>query len=149
MNQPQRYIVRNDQIKANALRALESLPADQEKPMQVEIKPFKSKRSLAQNRLLWLFNSTIQQHMADHFGEIASAEEWHDILVARLMPSDVRVVRLPGGERYKVGRTKTSQLGIRAMTEYLEKLDAYCAEYLGLQLPHPVDLMMEAMGRAS
>ncbi len=147
MGQPERYILRNDQIKANALSAIQQAECDHDKPLMVEIRPFKSKRSLAQNRLLWVWNSSIQQHMADHFGQMASAEEWHDILVARLMPSDVRAVQLPSGERYKVGRTRTSQLTIKGMTEYLERLDAYCAEYLRLQLPHPVDLMMEAMGR--
>jgi hypothetical protein len=32
------------------------------------------------------------------------------------------------------------------MTEYLELLDSYCAEYLQLLLPHPSDLMNAIYG---
>ena len=150
------YVVRTRQIRDNVERMVQTLPVPEDHPdaeelklWEVEFREHKSKRSLAQNRLLWLWNNTIQQHMADHFGQYASAEEWHDILVSRLLPSEVRRVQLPSGEGYKVGRTRTSQLGVKAMSEYLDLLNAYCAEYMRLQLPQPMDLMMQAMGRAT
>ncbi|WP_428398267.1 recombination protein NinB [Marinobacter salarius] len=156
MKERQRYVVRNRQIRDNVERVVQELPVPEDcasledvRLWEVEIREFKSKRSLAQNSLLWMWNNAIQQHMADHFGQIASAEEWHDILVSRLLPSKVRRVELPGGEGYKVGRTRTSQLTVKRMTEYLDLLNAYCAEYLRLQLPQPIDLMMQAMGRAT
>lgn len=148
------YVVRNPQIRDNLMRMVEALPVPDEQPSgnevklwEVEIREHKSKRSLAQNRLLWLWNNAIQEHMAEHFGQYASAEEWHDILVSRLLPSEVRRVNLPSGEGFKVGRTRTSQLGVKKMAEYLDLLCAYCAEYMRLQLPQPMDLMAQAMGR--
>ncbi|WAG76989.1 recombination protein NinB [Metapseudomonas furukawaii] len=126
---------------------------DLSKPRKVAISEVRSKRSDAQNRLLWLWNGEIQKHLRETFGQIASAEEWHEILVSRLWPSEVHPVQLPDGTRYRVGRAKTRTFNIQQMTTYLELLDAYCAEHLQLLLPHPEDLMMaiygERRGRAA
>lgn len=114
---------------------------DLSKPYKLSIAQVRSKRSDAQNRLLWQWNGLIQSHLRDSFGQIASSEEWHEILVSRLWPSEVRRVELPGGPAFKVGRAKTRGFTIAQMTTYLELLDAYCAEHLSLLLPHPDDLM--------
>lgn len=114
---------------------------------EVTWRKVKEKRRDAQNRLLWSWNSTIQHHMREAFGQIASAEEWHDVLCRKLMPADASSVRLPDGSTHEVGRWRSSKAGVREMTEYLNLLDAYCAENLGLLLPHPSDLYHEAMSR--
>ena len=119
---------------------------DLSKPRKVAITEVRSKRSDAQNRLLWQWNGLIQQHLRESFGQIASAEEWHEILVSKLCPAEVRPVELPDGTRYRVGRAKTRAFTIQQMTTYLELLDAYCAEHLGLLLPHPEDLMYAIYG---
>lgn len=119
---------------------------DLTKPHKVSIVQVKSKRSDAQNKLLWMWNGLIQSHLRDSFGQIASSEEWHEILVSRLWPSEVRRVELPDGPTFKVGRAKTRGFTIPQMTTYLELLDAYCAEHLQLLLPHPDDLMMSIYG---
>ena len=103
----------------------------------VYIKQLADSRTLQANRLLWSWNSEIQLHLAAHHGQLASAEQWHDILVAKLMPSVLHPVRLPddaAGFTYKVGRMKTSQMNKKQMGEYMEKLQAYCADTLGLVL---------------
>jgi len=126
---------------------------DLSKPRKVAISEVRSKRSDAQNRLLWLWNGEIQKHLRDSFGQVASSEEWHEILVAKLWPSQVHPVELPDGTKYRVGRAKTRTFNTQQMTTYLELLDAYCAEHLGLLLPHPEDLMLaiygERKGRAA
>lgn len=114
---------------------------DTTKRWQIEIKPAKSKRSLAQNRLLWSFNSQIQQHMREHYGEIASAEDWHEILVSRLLPT--RVVVFCGEP--EICRTSTRKLSVAEMSAYLELLEMYCAEHLGLQLTRPEDIYYEIL----
>lgn len=119
---------------------------DLSKPRKVAISEVRSKRSDAQNRLLWMWNGEIQKHLRDSFGQIASSEEWHEILVAKLWPSQVHPVELPDGTKYRVGRAKTRSFNIQQMTTYLELLDAYCAEHLGLLLPHPDELMMAIYG---
>ena len=119
---------------------------DLKKLHKVSIVQVKSKRSDAQNRLLWQWNGLIQSHLRESFGQIASSEEWHEILVSRLWPSEVRRVELPDGPTFKVGRAKTRGFTIQQMTTYLELLDAYCAEHLSLLLPHPDDLMYAIYG---
>lgn len=119
---------------------------DLAKPKKVAITEVRKNRSDAQNKLLWMWNGLIQAHLRDSFGQIASSDEWHEILVARLWPSDVRRVELPDGPTFKVGRAKTRSFTIAQMTTYLELLDAYCAEHLRLLLPHPDDLMNSIYG---
>jgi hypothetical protein len=119
---------------------------DLSKPRKVAITETRNKRSEAQNRLLWMWNGLIQTHLRESFGQLASSEEWHEILVAKLWPAEVRPVELPDGTRYRVGRAKTRTFTTVQMTTYLELLDAYCAEHLQLLLPHPDDLMMAIYG---
>ena len=138
------FTLRTESDRARLMGYIAGL--DLEKPRKVAVTDVRSKRSDAQNRLLWMWNNLIQQHLRESFGQIASAEEWHEILVAKLWPAQVRPVELPDGTRYKVGRAKTRSFNIQQMTTYLELLDAYCAEHLGLLLPHPDDLMMAIYG---
>ncbi|WP_277963881.1 recombination protein NinB [Pseudomonas sp. RIT-To-2] len=119
---------------------------DLSKPRKVSISETRNKRSEAQNRLLWMWNGLIQTHLRESFGQLASSEEWHEILVAKLWPAEVRRVELPDGAAFKVGRAKTRKFTTVQMTTYLELLDAYCAEHLQLLLPHPDDLMMAIYG---
>lgn len=120
---------------------------DLKKPRRVAIVDVRSKRSEAQNKLLWMWNGEIQRHLRDTYGQIASAEEWHEIMVAKLWPAEVHPVQLPDGTTYRVGRAKTRSFNIQQMTTYLELLDAYCAESLGLLLPHPDDLINAIYGQ--
>lgn len=138
------FMLRTEHDRARLLAFVQSL--DLAKPKKVAISEVRSKRSDAQNRLLWLWNGQIQGHMRDSFGQLASAEEWHEILVSRLWPAELRPVHLPDGTRYRVGRAKTRKFNTAQMTEYLERLDAYCSEYLGLLLPWPEDLRMAIYG---
>ncbi len=85
---------------------------DLSKPRKIVITEIRSQRSDAQNRLLWMWNNAIQKHLADSFGQFASAQEWHEILVARLWPCEVRKVAMPGpaGGEFKVGDGETGKL---------------------------------------
>lgn len=137
-------MLRNESDRTRLLGYIQSL--DLAKPRRLTIVEVRSKRSDAQNRLLWQWNGLIQAHLRDSFGQLASAEEWHEILVAKLWPAEVHPVELPDGTRYRVGRAKTRKFNTQQMTRYLELLDAYCAEHLQLLLPHPEDLMMAIYG---
>ena len=118
----------------------------QKGPVMITIGKPTNRRSDAQNRLLWMWNNLIQKHLAEHTGQLASAEEWHDILVAKLLPAEYSKVRLPTGEQFKVGRTRTSRLSVKEMAEYMNLLEAYCAEYLNLILPQPDDYRFAVYG---
>ncbi len=138
------FVLRTESDRAKLMGHIAGL--DLAKPRKVTVTEVRSKRSDAQNRLLWQWNGIIQAHLRDSFGQIASAEEWHEIMVSKLWPAEVHPVELPDGTRYRVGRAKTRGFTINQMTTYLELLDAYCAEHLGLMLPHPDDLMMSIYG---
>jgi len=144
-------MLRTEQDRARLIGYLTGL--DLAKPRRLTIVEVRNKRSDAQNRLLWMWNGLIQEHLRDSYGQAASSEEWHEIFVAKLWPAEVHPVELPDGTRYRVGRAKTRKFNTQQMTQYLELLDAYCAESLQLLLPHPEDLMMaiygERRGRAS
>lgn len=137
-------MLRNESDRNRLLGYIKGL--DLAKPRRLTIVEVRSKRSDAQNRLLWQWNGLIQEHLRDSFGQLASSEEWHEILVAKLWPAEVRPVKLPDGTQYRVGRAKTRKFNTQQMTKYLELLDAYCAEHLQLLLPHPEDLMMAIYG---
>lgn len=137
-------MLRNESDRALLMGYIQGL--DLAKPRKLTIVEVRSKRSDAQNKMLWMWNGLIQAHLRDSFGQIASSEEWHEILVSRLWPAEVHPVQLPDGTRYRVGRAKTRSFTIAQMTTYLELLDAYCAEHLELLLPHPDDLMYAIYG---
>lgn len=139
------HAIRNDRDRARLLDFIGGLDLSKG-GYRLSITPAKTSRSLAQNRLLWSWNNLIQQHLAEHFGQVASSEEWHDILVSRLCPSEVRVVELPDGQKLKVGRARTSKFTVEQMGDYLDRLDAYCAESLQLLLPHPDDYELAVYG---
>ena len=138
------YLVRSEYDRARLINFLQS--ADLAKPIKVTVTEIKANRSKAQNSLLWKWNGEIQQHMREAFGQMASDEEWHEILVSKLCPSEIHPVTLPDGTRYRVGRARTSKFKVDQMTQYLELLDAYCAESLNLLLPHPEDLVYAIWG---
>lgn len=137
-------MLRNESDRARLMCYIQGL--DLAKPRKLTIVEVRSKRSDAQNKMLWMWNGLIQAQLRDSFGQIASSEEWHEILVSRLWPAEVHPVQLPDGTRYRVGRAKTRSFTIAQMTTYLELLDAYCAEHLQLLLPHPDDLMYAIYG---
>ena len=142
----QTFIIRDEMGRQRAGSLIGNLSLDGE-PWEVTWRKAKEKRRDVQSRLMWAWNNAIQQHMREAFGQIASAEEWHDVLCRKLMPADASSVRLPDGSTHEVGRWRSSKAGVREMTEYLNLLDAYCAENLGLLLPHPTDIYHEAMSR--
>lgn len=56
------YILHSDEIKVNCLKYISSLPVG-EKPLQVEIKPFKRKRRVEANSYYWALLTHIASEM--------------------------------------------------------------------------------------
>lgn len=142
----QTFMFRDEMGRQRAANLVANLPLDG-RQWRLVWQEAKEKRRDAQNRLLWSWNSAIQAHMRDSFGQVASAEEWHEVLCRKLMPAEAVNVRLPDGTMMDAGRWRSSKASVREMTEYLNLLDSYCAESLGLLLPHPQDIYHEAMSR--
>lgn len=142
----QTFMFRDEMGRQRAANLVANLPLDG-RQWKLVWQEAKEKRRDVQNRLLWVWMGHIQAHMRDAFGQIASAEEWHEVLCRKLMPAEAVNVRLPDGTMMDAGRWRSSKASVREMTEYLNLLDSYCAENLGLLLPHPQDIYHEAMSR--
>lgn len=112
------------------------------KNVLVEFKEYKSKRSLAQNRLLWLWNQCIADHFREHRGQENSAKDVHEVFVRKKLGAKVIQV---GDEDPITTRKLTRILETAEFSEYLNWLDQYCAEYLNLLLPRPDDLYWHAV----
>lgn len=121
-----------------AVRAL----LKQGKNVVIEFKEHKAKRSLAQNRLLWLWNQIIADYFREHYGQENSSEDVHEVFVRRKF--GVRVIQA-GNEEPIIVRKRTRKLNTKEFCEYLNWLEQYCAEYLELLLPQPDDLYHLAM----
>ena len=132
-------IIHNEADKMSFISILQK--AKIEKAILVETSVYKPKRSLAINRLLWLWNGEIQKHIRETQGHVYSVDDIHEYFVTLLLPNDV--IEINGKE--KTIRAHTSKMNNKEMCLYLELLDMYCAEHLNLILPHPEDLYLEAM----
>ena len=121
-----------------AVRAL----LKQGKNVVVEFKEHKAKRSLAQNRLLWLWNQIIADYFREHFGQENSSQDVHEVFVRKKFGVDV--IRV-GREEPIIVRKRTRKLNTKEFCEYLNWLEQYCAEYLEHLLPQPDDLYHLAM----
>lgn len=141
----QSYQVRDEQGRARFTGMVSHMPLGA--GIEFSWRAVSEKRRDVQNRLMWSWNNEIQVHMRETHGITASADDWHDILCRKLMPVDAVPLQLPDGTTYEAGRWRSSKASVREMSEYLGLLDAYCAESLGLLLPHPDDLYNEAMAR--
>jgi len=113
-----------------------------DKPVMIEVSLYKPKRSLAINRLNWLWMGEIQQFLKEHLGQIHSTDDLHEYFVNLLLPRTA--IEINGKARDI--RAHTSKMTNREMSQYLETLDHYCGSELGLSLTHPSDIYQSAMG---
>lgn len=125
----QRFVLSHDTARQRAIAAVQNAPEG----MEVIVKPHKSTRSLQQNSLYWKWLDLIRLHIADSTGNFFSAEELAEWFKAKFLPA--RVVDL-NGEAIPCRRT-TTKLNTAEMADYLNMIDRYCVESLGLYLPQP------------
>lgn len=112
---------------------------------RVEIKLDRASRSVAQNRLLWMWYGEMQKHIAAHMGQQWDTLDMHDSMVAKFRPR-VPVVDPITSEILGMKRQETKKWGVAEFSEYLNELEIYCADSLNLLLPRPDDLYWEALG---
>lgn len=137
-----RWVLRDRSDKAGPLRAISSL--DLEKPYSVEIKQYQESRSLAQNRLLWMWLDEIRHHCHDTgICDLYASEVWKERFQRLMLPVKVMEVF---GEVIHVS-TGTSELRVREFSEFLEKIEMYAAQELHLEVTRPDDLYWKAMLR--
>lgn len=138
-----RFIINSDLAKFNCISWLKSLHGYSE-VYEVNIRPYKKNRSVSQNRLYWLWVNEIKDHIERTQGKVFSTDDIHEWFKDELLPQ--HVIEING--KAKKAIKSTSALTTKEFTEYLEKIDWYCSDNLGLNLPHPLDLYYESVGYA-
>lgn len=115
--------------RETAKRAIDQAPDG----FECVIQRVKSKRSLAANALYWKWIDCIRLHVMDTTGQAYSADAMHEFFKAKFLPT-VTVEIMGEVQR---GRLSTASLNTADMSEYMEKIDRYCADSLHLFLPSP------------
>jgi len=128
---------------ADHLRAQCAALTPESQGIEVVVRPYRKRRSLAQNRLLWWWLNQIAEHINASQGTAFSDEEIHEWMKRKFLGADVVELH---GDKVEV-RKSTRKLNTQQFTEYLEQIDWFCVEHLDMMLPRPEDLYEEAMGR--
>lgn len=125
------FILRDDNVRHAALSRIRSLPYDQ--LYEVSIKPYKSNRSIAQNRLYWHWIS----ELSDQTGYEKDA--LHEYF--KKYKLSVELVEIFGVVQVKA--RSTASLDTKQFTEYLQQIENFAVEN-GFSLTFP-DYYLEAI----
>jgi hypothetical protein len=113
------------------------------KAWTVEVKQHRKNRTLAQNRLYWMWLGEIGETLGYDIKDKYQKNLLHAGIALRLNFVDTGMVL---GKETTVAKP-TSNLDVKEFTEYLERVDHFAADELGITLRHPKDAYYEAMGR--
>lgn len=124
------FIVKAEKDIQAVCNYLQSLKVSH-KPYRVSIGVEKSQRTKDQNRLYWLWLNCI----SDESGN--SVDDLHEYLKHKFLNTYARVIY---GEEVKSTQS-TTELNTDEFTKYLEKVQIWAANELGITLPNPDDLI--------
>lgn len=118
----QRYLLRNSSIQQNCISAIQQLPTDTDKPLQVTIQ--EDTRSLAQNRMLWACLHDVASQVV-WYGRKLDSESWKHIFSASLKGQET-VPGINGG--FVVLGQSTSKMRVSEMRDLITLIHAFGAE---------------------
>lgn len=146
------FILRTDSDRRIFARRLCEIAAA--RPIRVSVRRYRPHRTLAQNRLLWLWTDRVRWWMWEtgrgycEPGESEpsrpfTADELHEYHKAMFLPSDTVII-----DGQVVVCRSSHDKDVAVFSEFLDAIDGYWA-MRGLVLPHPNDLYPEAMHPAN
>lgn len=94
------------------------------------------KRTISQNRLMWLWLAHIQKEEWDNIP--ATKEEWYGYYVLKFLTKP-----MPVGDHMEQTIKTTSHLKTEEMAEFLNNIQLHAATVLGISLPNPDDKYFE------
>lgn len=118
----QTYLLRNSSVKQNCITAIQQLPTDTDRPLQITIQ--EDTRSLAQNRMLWACLHDISQQVV-WYGRKMDAESWKHVFSAALKQQET-VPGINGG--FVVLGQSTSKMRVSEMRDLITIIHAFGAE---------------------
>ena len=119
----QTYLLRNNNVRQNCISAIQQLPTDTDKPLQVTIQ--EDTRSLAQNRMLWACLHDVSQQVV-WYGRKLDSESWKNIFSAALKKQET-VPGIDGG--FVVLGKSTSKMRVSEMRDLITIIHAFGAEH--------------------
>lgn len=128
-------ILHNEEDRSRAIEAIEGIKADG--TMQIEIKRRVRGRSIAQNKLLWMWLSLFGSEIG------YTHDEMYDIVVDRCWPMGLEEIMFD--DKNIPRQRRTSFLTTKEFSEFLTAIDSLAVNQ-GIILPRPEDLFWESMG---
>ncbi|PRH37750.1 recombination protein NinB [Burkholderia gladioli] len=127
------FVIRNGSIWSNVVafvRANAKVFADRGEPLRVIVTAEEKQRNAAQNRLYWgaILRSIAEQAWVD--GRQFDKDAWHEYFARLYGVSDE--LTLPDGEII-LRRKSTSQMSVGEFSTYLNQIQAYAANELGVE----------------
>ncbi|ATF87558.1 recombination protein NinB [Burkholderia gladioli] len=127
------FVIRNGSIWSNVVafvRANAKVFADRGEPLRVIVTAEERQRNAAQNRLYWgaILRSISEQSWVD--GRQFDKDAWHEYFARLYGVSDE--LTLPDGEII-LRRKSTSQMSVGEFSTYLNQIQAYAANTLGVE----------------
>lgn len=119
----QQFLLRNTNIRANAINAINQLQLDEKRPVVIEIKEMT--RSLAQNRMLWACLNDVAEQVV-WYGRKLTSESWKHIFSASLKGQQT-VPGIDGG--FVVLGQSTSKMPVSEMRDLITLIHAFGAEH--------------------
>lgn len=126
-------VIRAEPQRAFAVKFIQDLKINPDKPLVLTVEPYKKRRSLSQNALMWSWLTKIVDAISQHTGH--DTDELHSFFKSKYLPA--RTVEIGGEVRQYYTTTK---LTTAEMTAYLDKIYAFATQELGLLLPLPEEL---------
>lgn len=128
-------IIRTDTDKSEAIEEIQALNLS--KPWKIDIEPYKKNRSLSANKLYWKWITLI----GDELGYLR--DEMHTVLAMKFLEP----VTVEWNGEQVVSAKSTSSLNVKEFTDYLNQIEIFASQELGLSLPHPEDTYYDALNR--
>ncbi|MBJ9709859.1 recombination protein NinB [Burkholderia gladioli] len=127
------FVIRNGSICSNVVafvRANAKVFADRGEPLRVIVTAEERQRNAAQNRFYWgaILRSIAEQAWVD--GRQFDKDAWHEYFARLYGVSDE--LTLPDGEII-LRRKSTSQMSVGEFSTYLNQIQAYAANNLGVE----------------
>lgn len=139
----QQFRLVNEQVRGNAMRAVQAAAIDGDAILVVRIEPEEKKRTLRQNKYLWgVVYKTIVDNDPGYFvndavdalrktARLSTAEVVHEFCKARFLPS----ADLPGLQITVA--PSTAKLPRKEFQEYVESIRRWAADELQVFIPDP------------
>lgn len=117
----QRYLLRDNSIRQNCITAIQQLPANPDKPVEIVIQ--ERKRSADQNRRMWPLLHDLSRQV-EWYGQKYSPDDWKELitaLVAKSKNEQQRTAPGIGGGVVMFG-SRTSKMRVSEMVEVIEAI---------------------------